>query len=134
MPTPRQLTASFMDAFNRRDRLGLRALLAPDLEFVRPGGGTLRTADEVIAQYERDWAAMSSSSVAVRNLVESDNGIMAEITINATINGRLLAVPAALAHRWRDGKLIRYRLYSDPLPSEVAAVQPSPEARAVDLP
>jgi ketosteroid isomerase-like protein len=105
-------------------------MLPPELEYVRPGGGTLRTADEVLAQYERDWAVMSSSTVEVRDLVESDDRIIAEITVVATINGRSLAVPAALVHQWRDGRLIRYRLYSDPLPGEVSAVQPKANADA----
>ena len=130
MPTPEELTGRFMHAFNVRDRQALRALLPPQLEYVRPGGGTLGTADEVMAQYERDWAVMSSSRVEVRDLVESDDWIMAEITVTATINGRSFAVPAALVHRWRDGRLIRYRLYSAPLPGEVAAVQPQASVEA----
>jgi hypothetical protein len=34
-------------------------------------------------------------------------------------------VEAALAQRWVAGRLIRNRLYADPLPAEVWAVQPS---------
>jgi len=56
MPTPEELTGRFMRAFTDRDRVALRAILPPELEFVRQGGGTLRTADEVVAQYERHWA------------------------------------------------------------------------------
>jgi len=114
MPTPRELTG----------REALRALLPPQLEYVRPGGGTLRTADEVIDQYEREWAVMSNSRVEVRELFESDNGIIAEVTIGATINGCSRSVEAAPAHRWVAGRLIRNRLYADPLPAEVWAVQP----------
>ena len=83
-----------------------------------------------MAQYERDWAVMSSSSVEVRDLVGFDDRIMAEITITATINGRSRAIPAALVHQWRDGRLIRYRLYSDPLPGEVSAGQPQASGEA----
>jgi hypothetical protein len=89
------------------------ALLPPVLEYVRPGGGRLTTAEEVMAQYERHWAALSSSSVEVRELLESDEGIIAEITIRATMKERSLSVEAVVAHRWRGGRLIRYRLYSD---------------------
>jgi ketosteroid isomerase-like protein len=127
MPTPKELTIRFMDAFNERDRVAMRALLAPVLDYVRPGGGTLRTADAVMDQYERDWAVAASSRVEVRHLIESEDGIMAEISIHIAINGRSAAVDGALAHRWRDGKLVRYRLYSDPLPAAVSAVQPRPE-------
>ncbi len=124
MPTPKELTDRFIHAYNQRDRVALRALLPPVLEYVRPGGGKLTTADEVMAQYERDWAVLSSSNVEVRDLVESGDGIIAEITIRTTMGGGSLAVEGVVAHRWRGGRLIRYRLYSDPLPADVAAVQP----------
>jgi len=124
MPTPKELTARFIHAYNQRDREALRALLAPVLEYVRPGGAKLTTAEEVMAQYERDWVVLSSSSVEVRELVESGDGIIAEITLKVTMSGRSLALEAVVAHRWRNGRLIRYRAYSDPLPAELAAVQP----------
>jgi ketosteroid isomerase-like protein len=125
MPTPKELTARFMHAYNQRDRVALRALLPPVLEYVRPGGGKLATAEEVMAQYERDWSVLSSSSVEVRELVESGDGIIAEITIKATMGARSLAVEGVLAHRWRSGRLVRYRAYTDPLPVDLAAVQPA---------
>ena len=124
MPTPKELTTRYMHANNHRDREALRALLAPVLEFVRPGGGKLTTAEEVMAQYERDWAVLSSSIVEVRELVESSDGTIAEITIKATMSGRSFALEAVVAHRWRGGRLVRYRLYSDPFPADLAAVQP----------
>jgi hypothetical protein len=124
MPTPKELSDRFIRAYNERDRVAIRELLPPVLEYVRPGGGKLTTAEEVMAQYERDWAVLSSSSVEVRELLESDDGIMAEITIRATMKERSLSVEAVVAHRWRGGRLIRYRAYSDPLPADLAAVQP----------
>jgi ketosteroid isomerase-like protein len=113
-----------MHAYNERDRVALRALLPPVLEYVRPGGGKLTTAEEVMAQYERDWAVLSSSSVEVRELVESCDAIIAEITLKVTMSERSLALEGVLAHRWRDGRLVRYRAYTDPLPGDLAAVQP----------
>jgi ketosteroid isomerase-like protein len=77
-----------------------------------------------MAQYERDWGVASSSSVEVRQLVESGDGIIAEITIKGTIGGRSLVVEGVVIHRWRNGRLVRYRAYTDPLPAEAAAVQP----------
>ena len=67
-----------------------------------------------MAQYERDWAVLSSSSVEVRELLESDDGIMAEVTLRITMKERSLSVEAVVIHRWRGGRLIRYRVYSDP--------------------
>ena len=124
MPTPKEFTDRFIHAYNQRDRIAIRALLPPVLEYVRPGGGKLTTAEEVMAQYERDWVVLSSSSVEVRELVESGDGIIAEITIKATMSGRSFALEAVVAHRWRGGRLVCYRLYSDPLPADLAVVQP----------
>jgi len=127
-PTPTELTLRFMDAFNARDRAAIRAMLAPDLEYVRPGGGVLRTADAVMDQYERDFATTESVRVGVRRSLESGDALMAEITIHVTVDGRTTAVAAAVAHGWRDGLLVRYRLYADPLPAALTAVQPRPES------
>jgi hypothetical protein len=53
MRSPKDLTDSFVHVYNQRDRMALRALLAPVLEYVRPGGVILTTPDDVMAQYER---------------------------------------------------------------------------------
>jgi ketosteroid isomerase-like protein len=124
MPTPKELSNRLIRAYNERDRVAIRQLLPPVLEYVRPGGGKLTTAEEVMAQYERDWAVLSSSRVEVRELLESDDGIMAEITLRVTMKERSLSVEAVVVHRWREGRLIRYRVYADPFPADLAAVQP----------
>jgi ketosteroid isomerase-like protein len=95
------------------------------LEYVRPGGGKLTTAEEVMAQYERDWVVLSRSSVEVRELVESGDGILAEVTLEGTtMSGRSFTLEAVVIHRWRGERMIRYRVYSDPWPADLAAVQP----------
>ena len=120
MPTSKELTDRFIRAYNARDRMAIRAMLAPVLEYVRPGGARLTTPDEVMAQYERDWAMLRNSSVEVRALLETDESIMAEITaVATTIDGRSLTFEAAIAHRWHEGRLVRYRAYVDPLPPDV---------------
>jgi ketosteroid isomerase-like protein len=124
MASARELTAQYVDAYNRRDRTAMRELLSTTLEYVRPGGGTLRTAVEVMAQYERGWAVLERSRVVVRDLMESSDAILAEITVEGSLGGRSAAVEGVIAHRWHDGKLVRYRYYSDPMPEEVAALQP----------
>lgn len=125
MASAQELTLRFMDGFNNRDRSTMRALLAERLEYVRPGGGLLRTPDEVMAQYERDWELASEARVEVRAMLESGDSIMAEITVQATIGGRSERSEGALVHRWRDEKLVRYRLYADPFLADFAAVRAS---------
>jgi ketosteroid isomerase-like protein len=123
MASAQELTLRFMDGFNNRDRSAIRALLAQRLEYVRPGGGLLTTPDEVMAQYERDWELASEARVEVREMLESGHSIMVEITVHATIGGRSESSEGALAHRWHDGKLVRYRLYADPFLADFAAVR-----------
>ncbi len=124
MESARELTYRYIDAYNRRDRVAMRELLSATLEFVRPGGGTLRTADEVMAQYERDWAVLDHSRIDVRDLMESADAILAEVTAVGGLGGRSLPVDGVVAHRWHEGRLVRYRYYSDPLPEAFMAVQP----------
>lgn len=123
MAGAREMTQRFIDAYNRRDRGAMRELLPATPDYVRWDVGRLGTADEVMAQYERDWAILESARVVVRDLIESGDRIIAEITLEATVAGRSGAVEGVVAHRWRDGKMVRYRSYQDPLPAQVAALR-----------
>lgn len=122
MATPKELTLQYMDAYNRRDDAAMRALLSPSLAFVIPGPVNLRTADRVLAYYQQQWAAASRSRVDVRELMESDDGILAEITMTATMGELSGSVEGVIAHRWQNGRMVRYRAYLDPLPAPAEAV------------
>jgi hypothetical protein len=116
MQTPSELSARFIEAYNQRNGERMRAMLAPTLEYVRSGGEVLRTSDQVMAQYERDWSMFTNSRAEIRSYVESSDDFFGEITIHATVGDHSVSVEGAVAHRWRDGKLVRYRAYLDPLP------------------
>jgi hypothetical protein len=46
---------------------------------------------------------------------------MVEITaVATTVDGQSLAIQAAIAHRWHEGRLVRHRAYFDPLPPDVS--------------
>ncbi len=128
MATPKELTLQYVDAYNRRDHAAMRALLSPVVEFVLPGPATLRTADEVLAWYQQQWAAASRSRVDVRELMESDDGILAEITMTATMGEISGSVEGVIAHRWQDGRMVRYRAYLDPMPAPAEAVMKAARA------
>ena len=117
MPTPLEHSQAFIDAYNRRDADALRALLAPELEYVRPGPVTLTTPDEVMTQYEMDWTRFERSRVDIRSFVEVDDTVAAEVTISASAGGREVVVEAVVVHQWRNGRLVRYRAYFDPFPN-----------------
>lgn len=117
MQTPLEHSQAFIDAYNRRDADALRSLLAPELEYVRPGPVTLSTANEVMAQYEMDWSMFERSRVDIRSIVEADDTIVVEGTISALARGQEMVVEAVVVHQWRNGRLIRYRAYFDPFPN-----------------
>ncbi|HET7572655.1 MAG TPA: nuclear transport factor 2 family protein [Gaiellaceae bacterium] len=111
--TAAELTFRLVDAYNRRDRDAMHALLAEGIDYRRPGEPPLRAPDDVIARYERDWASYPDSRVEVRGLVESGEDVMAEITMHRALEGRPSTREAAVAHRWHGGRLVRYRQYTD---------------------
>lgn len=110
------LTHRYIEAYNRRDAAALRALLADDVAFVRPGGRVLPGPDEVVASYEREWSRVARSRVDVRRAWEVEDRVCAEITVTVLVGRAEHAVEGSVFHRWRDGRLVRYRLYLDPLP------------------
>lgn len=116
-PTPLEHSQAFIDAYNRRNVEELRSLLAPELEYIRPGPVTLTTPDEVMAQYEMDWARFERSRIDVRSYVEADDAVAAEVTISASTHGREEVVEAVVVHQWHNGRLVRYRAYFDPFPN-----------------
>jgi hypothetical protein len=129
MQAPSELSARFVEAYNQRNREGMRTMLSPTLEYVRPGGEVLSTSDQVMAQYERDWSMFTDPRVEIRSFVESGEDFFGEITIPATVGDHPVRVEGAVAHTWRDGMLARYRAYLDPLPqAQRAGEAPSRES------
>ena len=119
-----RLSLAFVAAVNEHDKSAMKALLAEDLDYVRPGGGRLSRAGDVIRQYERDWASLAST-VEVLRIAQAFDQVFAEVAIHATVDGKPATIPGVVIHRWQGGRLINYRLYPDPLAQSVAATQPA---------
>jgi len=115
--TPLEHSQALINAYNRRDAEALRSLLAPKLEYIRPEAITLTTPDEVMAQYEIDWATFERSRVDIRSYVEDEDTVAAEVTILASRERQDMVVEAVVFHQWRNGRLVRYRAYFDPFPN-----------------
>jgi ketosteroid isomerase-like protein len=116
-PTPLELSQAYINAYNRGDEEALRSLLAPELEWIRPGPVTLTKPDEVMAKYEELWGRFEHSRIDIRSYVEDEDTIAAEITISVSTKGRDIVMEGVVIHQWRNGQLVRYRIYYDPLPS-----------------
>lgn len=111
--TPRELSVRLIELHNLRDLDGMMELMAERVEFVRPGPAVMATKDEVRAQYEHDWTVFARSHVEVRQLLQLDACVAAEITIRLRAGNDERAVEGAVFHEWADGKLAHYRAYFD---------------------
>ncbi len=109
--TPAELSRAFLDAYNRRDGEAMRAMLADDFTYIRPGPVTLDGADRVIARYGKDWEAVGAT-LRVRRLLEAGDDVVMEITIDRPDG---VSIEAVVLHRWEEGRLVDYRLYRDPV-------------------
>jgi ketosteroid isomerase-like protein len=109
---------AFIDAYNQRDAEAMRAMLAPDIEYVRPGPEVLNGVDEVMARYAEEWSIFDESRVELRTIVESGSTIAAEITAFIRAGDRELEMESAIVHEWSDDLMVRYRAYMDPPPGQ----------------
>jgi hypothetical protein len=114
MDDPAKLSATFLDAFNRRDLDLIEQMVASPTDYKRAGVGspTLTTPAEVRARYEQDFAAAPDiHATLVQVIAATDEAVAFEITV-ATSFG---TVTGAAHHHWVDGKMTRYRSWTDPL-------------------
>ena len=111
-----ELSQAFINAYNQRDADGLRALIADEIEYIRPGGILRESIDHVVAAYEKEWRT-ADVRVAVRRLVSTNTQVAAEIAIVNQSGDSLFE--GGVFHDWNDGKLVRYRAYFDPLPEQL---------------
>lgn len=109
--TPSDLSRAFLDAYNRRDSEAIRAMLAEQFSYVRPGPKPIDGIDNVLAQYQKDWDTVGAT-LSVRRVVASGSDVAMEISIELPA-GRV--VEAAVLHRWADDRMVEYRLYRDQL-------------------
>ena len=112
---PSELSAAFIDAFNKRDAETMRDMLAPNLVYIRPGPLPLDGVEAVMAQYDQDWQQYDPQ-IRVRRMIEQGDSVAVEIVIAAPAPEGVVEVGGAAVHRWVDDRLVGYRLYTDPLP------------------
>lgn len=107
--TPADLSRTFLDAYNRRDADTMRAMLADEFSYVRPGPVTLEGVERVMDRYAKDWEAVGAT-LRVRHLIEAGAEVVMEITIDRPDG---VSIEAVVLHRWDEGRLVGYRLYRD---------------------
>ena len=75
------------DAFNSQDAEGRAAIEAPDIEFVMPGGMTLRGHEQVKQVVRAFWDALPDAKITAVDQVAIGNVVVAEGTIAGTHSG-----------------------------------------------
>jgi steroid delta-isomerase-like uncharacterized protein len=75
------------DAFNSQDGDGRAAIEAPDIEFVMPGGITLRGHEQVIQAVRSFWDALPDAKITANDHLVAGNVVVAEGTLAGTHSG-----------------------------------------------
>ena len=75
------------DAFNSQDAEGRAAIEAPDIEFVMPGGMTLRGHEQVMEVVRAFWDALPDAKITAVDQLAVGNVVVAEGTIAGTHGG-----------------------------------------------
>jgi steroid delta-isomerase-like uncharacterized protein len=116
------------DAFNAQDADGRAAIEAPDIEFVMPGGMTLRGHEQVRQVLRAFWDALPDAKITPVDLVAVGDVVVAEGTIAGTHNGTFrtpqgeiprtgnpVSLRYAAVKRFEGDRLVSEHLYFDQL-------------------
>jgi steroid delta-isomerase-like uncharacterized protein len=116
------------DAFNSHDADGRAAIEAPDIEFVMPGGVTLRGHDQVVEVVRAFWEALPDARISPDDQLSAGNVVVVEGTIAGTHTGTFrtpqgeippsgnpVTLRYAAVKRFRDDRLVSEHLYFDQL-------------------
>jgi predicted ester cyclase len=116
------------DAFHSQDADGRAAIEAPDMEFVMPGGMTLRGHEQVMQAVRAFWDALPDATITAVDQVAVGNVVVAEGTIAGTHNGTFqtpqgeiprtgnpVSVRYAAVKRFEGDRLVSEHLYFDQL-------------------
>jgi predicted ester cyclase len=116
------------DAFNSQDADGRAAIEAPDIEFVMPGGVTIRGHEQVMQVVRAFWEALPDGKITADDQVVAGNVVVAEGTIDGTHSGNfrtpqgeiprtgnLVSLRYAAVKRFKGDRLVSEHLYFDQL-------------------
>jgi steroid delta-isomerase-like uncharacterized protein len=116
------------NAFNSQDADGRAAIEAPDIEFVMPGGMTLRGHEQVMEVVRAFWDALPDAKITVVDQVAVGNVVVAEGTIAGTHGGTFrtpqgeiprtgnsVSLRYAAVKRFEGDRLVSEHLYFDQL-------------------
>lgn len=117
---PEATVRALYDAFARRDRAGILAVMAPDIAWVQndgfPNGGTHvgaeHVVDDVLGRFRTEWSAWR---VTIREYLPSGGTVVVLGDYHGTHAATGRAMTAAFAHVYRvaDGRIARFEQFTD---------------------
>lgn len=110
------LLRNLYDAYSRRDREAICALIADDCRWNIPGRGPnagTHVGIDAILELFRDLmrASEGSAVIELHDVLANDTTAVAIQTGRATIDGRESALEEVLVHTIRDGKIVSMQEY-----------------------
>ena len=115
-------------AVNSRDLDGYLAHQQPDVEFVLPGGITLRGREQVGQYTQAMWAAFPDATLTFRQQILSNDGAATEVVFSGTHTGPMntptgplpptgkrVNVHSVSILRFEDGRIASEHVYMDQL-------------------
>ena len=128
MTTPKEILERNITAVNGRDLEGYLANQQPDVEFVLPGGVTIRGREEVGRYTEAMWAAFPDATLTFGEQFLGDNGAATEVVLSGTHTGPMATpngpvpptgkrvnVHSVSILRFEDGRIASEHVYFDQL-------------------
>jgi predicted ester cyclase len=128
MTSAKEILERNITAVNGRDLEGYLANQQPDVEFVLPGGITLRGREQVGQYTEAMWAAFPDAALTFGQQVLTDDGAATEVVFSGTHTGPMATPNGPLAPtgkrvnvrsvsilRFEDGRIASEHVYMDQL-------------------
>ena len=128
MTTPNQILERNITAVNGRDLEGYLANQQPDVEFVLPGGVTIRGREQVGQYTEAMWAAFPDAILTFGQQFLGDEGAATEVVLSGTHTGPMVTpngplpatgkrvnVHSVSILRFEDGRIASEHVYFDQL-------------------
>lgn len=118
-PSNIELLASAFAGWGKDDPANMREILAPDCELIVPDsipyGGTRRGPDAIIDWFTREiWRWFDEFTSTPEGFIDGGDQIVVPVNVRARAkNGGSMDVHNVWIYEFREGKLIRGRVYAD---------------------
>ena len=111
--SPTQLTARYVDAFNKRDPEGMWAMVHPEVVYTI-GGAQPTVGLQAVKDYYLPLLDSDIQAETWRSQEEGDTVFIETRLAGSTADGRQFTIEGAVRQQWSGGLLVDYRSYVDP--------------------